>query len=508
MRYILPYVLVLLAMAACSSPPSEDVVLARVDGDVITAREFQLNYEFGHGHLRQGDHPRDAYLRFMIFELLLAQEAEKIHLDTAAAIVHAMHTLREELLIERVFEERVLSGIEVTAEEIATAINKDAVRFQFRFLPARTEEEAAQLRAVVQAQGFEAALAANADLFSELNVEPASPESPPVAAEDLEPDILQILQDLPLHQVSEPVQFRGWWYLFEVTSIQRQPIAPEDYTQKASTYRKIVYNRKALEGATSFISSLMEPLNVVTKREGFSLLAEALWAWYKIETPKRNLLHYIESQGLDTEFTRALVASYDTPLVTFEDELWTIRGFLEHFTPGRYILRARDRVTFEGQLANTIALVVRDAILLEIAEKGQFNRNDSFRRTLVLWKKKWLFQEIRGVLLDSTAITDADIAKYYALKNRELQGRLYPYERLSSGDRRRIRAQMMRDQLFHYADSLALGARIEINQTVLDTLSFSHSRVNPQMTVHLLKSNSNKMPFPIADPNWRTPSTQ
>ena len=136
-------VLLLLLIAACSSlPDTDESVLATVNGEVITADEFRLNYEFGHGHLRQGKTPREDYLRFLILEQVMAHEAQRMRLGTSAAVIHAMHTLREELLIERVFEEHVLADIEVTQAEITAAINENAVRFQFRFLPARSRAEA------------------------------------------------------------------------------------------------------------------------------------------------------------------------------------------------------------------------------------------------------------------------------------------------------------------------------------------------------------------------------
>ena len=120
-------------------------MLATVNGEVITVDEFRLNYEFGHGHLRQGNTPREDYLRFLILEQVIAHEAQRMQLDTSAAVIHAMHTLREELLIERVFEEHVLADIEVTQAEITAEINENAVRFQFQFLPARSRAEAMRL---------------------------------------------------------------------------------------------------------------------------------------------------------------------------------------------------------------------------------------------------------------------------------------------------------------------------------------------------------------------------
>ena len=107
------------------------------------------------------------------------------------------------------------------------------------------------------------------------------------------------------------------------------------------------------------------------------------------------------------------------------------------------------------------------------------------------------------MLLDSSAVTDAEVKAYYRAKDREMEGEFFPYDQLSVQDKDRIKQRMMRDRITDYADSVSVFHDISINESVLDSLSLSVSTANPYMTVHLLKSNSNKMPFPIVDPGWK-----
>ncbi|MYI84227.1 MAG: hypothetical protein F4058_02720 [Rhodothermaceae bacterium] len=143
-----------------------------------------------------------------------------------------------------------------------------------------------------------------------------------------------------------------------------------------------------------------------------------------------------------------------------------------------------------------------------MANRERLDKNEAFQRTSALWKTKWLFQELRRMVVDSSSVTDKETAAYYSRKNAAMGGRLRPFDSLDSLDHGRIRQQMLRERLLTFADSLAEQASISINYAILDTIRFSQSSVNPTMTVHLLKSNSNKMPFPIADPNWRVPAKQ
>ncbi len=503
MRRLFLLTVLLLALAGCNSAENNEVILARIDDEIITAAAFQLNYEFGHGHLRRGEDPRSAYLNFMIFERVLALEAQKINLDTSQAIIHAMHTLREELLIERVFEEKALANIAVTEQEIRDEINRTAVSFQFRFLPAHSEQDARDLYEQVLEQGYENVLEARKEDYAELNIFEGNLRSPLVKAEDMDPVILEVLKDLEINTPSKPAEFQGQWYIFEVVAIERQPLAEADYTQKAPTYQKILYNKKAMELATAFVAETMEPMQVVTRRQGFDLLNDALWVWYRHETPARNLLHYIEEQGWETPFTQKLVDNFEAPLVQFDGQTWTIRTFLEHFTPGRYILRARETQAFKARLADVVALVVRDAVFLKMAEEERLAEQPHYQQTLARWKDKWMFQAFRKILMDSTPIADAEVKAYYEQKDEERAGDFHPYDRLSAQDKNRIKKKLMQDFMASYVDSVSAFHEITINETVLDTLPLAVSTVNPYMTVHLFKNNANKMPFPIVDPNWK-----
>ena len=465
MRYLPFIVLAILVASGCAR--SDESVLARVGDDVITAEEFLLNYEFGHGHLRSGDDPKRDYLQYLIYESLLAQEAAKRNLDTLPAIRHAMHTLQEELLIERVFEEKVLAGIEVSDEEIRAEINKDAVSFQFRLLPTGTKTEGERLRQIMLESSFEEVMQQQLDRIPELRQVEGDLTSPYVKADELDPAVMEILRDLPINVPSQPAFYEGGWYLFEVTDVRRQRLSEEDYTLKAPSYHKIVYNRKAMELGSAFIAETMEPLGVRTKREGFDILDKALFDWYSEVTPERNLLHYIEEQGVRTHYIESLIVNYEAPLVQYRDADWTIYDFLEHFTPGRYVIRPDDPASFRARLADIVALVVRDAVLLDIADRENLYQNDAYERSLALWESKWLFQEYRNLLLEDRA-----------------PGAAVP-------------------ALEQHAESLMSRYDVKVNWAMLDTLKTNISRANPTMTVHLFKNNANKMPFPIADPNWR-----
>ena len=466
--YIHLVIVTLAGISGCTnrSEHEETSILARVGDEVITADEFRMSYEFGHAHLRTGDDPKRRYLTLMMYEAALAQEAEKQGLDTLTSIQNAMHVLKEELLIERVFDHSVLSKIEVSEEEIRAEINKSAVQFQFRFMPAASRAEAKELQAQIVAQGYEAVLEERKAAMPELAIVEGQLTSPLLKAEDIDAELLAVISNLPLHTPSEPVRYGSdnVWYVFEVIDIRRIRLAPEDYIQKSSTYQKVIYNRKAMEQGGAFVQQTMEPLNVRTKRNGFESLHNALFAWYSEQVPERSLKYYIDVEGLRAGYVQQLVAEYDTPLVEFGGKQWTIEDFVDHFTPGRYILRAEREDAFKARLADIVALVVRDKVLFDIAADEALENNPDDERNLHIWRAKWLALEYKNVLRsDSTRTWSPQDWDEFA-----------------------------RDVLDTYA--------VDVNWTMLDTMHVAQTASNTP--VYLLKSNSNKQPFPIVDPDW------
>ena len=456
---LLVYLLIVLFITACRPEREAEPVLARVGDRVITAETFQLNYAFGHAHLRRHDNPKETYLGFMVNELLLAQEGEKRELDTLTAIQYALQTLEEELLIEEVFNTEILDQIQVSPEEIREEINRSAVKFQFRVLPALSEEDALRARSRIVAIGYDSTMAERAIANPELAATPGEWDSPYVAADDIDPVLLGYLQDIPLRTPSEPVFYNDEWYILEVADVTRVPVAEEDYEQRAPSAEKVLYNKKAMQQGTQFIYDLMTPLDVRTHRAGFENVHRVLWDWYNSAPPVRPLAQY--EQGSEGEFLRQLMVHATDSLVSFGGQTWTVSDFVNHFTPGRYSLPVKQENAFKARLADVVALVVRDEHLLRMAEENKLSRNERYQKQRALWKDKWLFLETRKWL------------------------------------------QQHQGSWQEFLDSLQNRVDVEINTAMLDTLQLDASVVNPYQTVHLMKSNSNKMPFPIADPNWK-----
>jgi hypothetical protein len=500
MKYTFFIPIVIILLTACSSADKEEAWVARVGDDVITAEEFRLNYEFGFPQYKTGDDPKRNYLEKMIAEKLIAAEARKLKLDTLSSIRNAVATVKRERLIEEVFNVKVMDEIRISDEELKAEINKSAVSFQFRFLPALSKEQAQKLKNTAESESYEQALSM---ISNDLGQAPADPNdllSSYVKAEDIDPELLAIIQDLPLQEYSEPVPYQGGWYVFQVTNLRRTPLSDYDYETKSVSYRKVLYNRKAMEGATGFISGLMEPMDLRTKRQVFNKLNPAFYDWYKDKTLSGDI--YTQVMQGDEAWHLLIRQNLDEVLVETAHGNWTVRRWLQHFDPGLYQLRPDSFEYFSRQFANVVALVVRDYYLLDMALDEDMDEKKAIQREVRQWEDKWLFQELRARTLDQVEFTNASVQAFLNQNPERFgyeSGQLISLEELPELQLKRIRKDFLNHQVMKKAEEVRTRIPVEINTAVLDTIQVSKEQRIP---VQLFKQNSNRMAFPVVDPNW------
>ena len=508
----LALVAALAGAAGCGRPPAdvpEDArVLATLGTQTITAGQFELAYAFGHAHLRDGDPAtaRRAFLDLMLAEAALALEAERVGLAESPAVRASMRTLGEELLVEHVFDRKVLDAVTVTDAEVEAAVNRAAVSFQFRFLPASDLEDARALRAGWQAVGFEAAVAERADGFGDLGVLRAEDlTSPLMTADQVEPAVLATIQDLEVARPgqprpSAPVETGGRWLVFEVVDVQRRGVADTDYVSKRESVETVLFNEKALDAGAAFVDATMTPLDVRTRRPAFDALADALWDWYRLAPPTRPLLTTLARTDFDAPFARDLRALYGQPLVEVAGDAWTVRDWLDRFSPGRYTVPTdRGEAAFRARLSDVVALVVRDDRLMAMARAEGLDRDPAYRQRVAWWRRSVLYGAYRAAVADSLA--PADLEAVYARADARLGGGLRDVADLTASERLRLRDRVATDRLRERARRLVAVA--EVDEALLASLDLDHVEARPRVTFTLVNSNSNRPPFPAVDPRWR-----
>jgi hypothetical protein len=465
------FVGLLLLLVSCQKtviPPVD--YIAKVGDSYILTDEFIRSFEFSMLNKRTLENPLEDHLEFMIAELLLANQAYSMELDTLSSIRYAVEGITEERIIEEVFTTEVLDQIQISEDEIEAELEKSAVQFQLQYLPLTGKKEAEGLKQDAEIQGLENIIA---EYSNEMMGEDGSTTdylSPYLDYTSTDPVLLNQILEFPVGTVQGPIEYNGQWILLEVVDIKRSPIAPEDFDSKSESIRKVLYNKKAMEQAEQFVTGLMEPKQLSTRREPFNVLNKAFFEWYGDAIPTYDLLSQVKNGA--KEYHEEIRQILSDVLITTVDDRWTVAQFLEEFTPARYPLRDDNFAEFTNQFADVIALVYRDHVLLALAEKNKLADKSEVKRDIELWEQKWLYQHLRSTT-------------YNAPNAKET----VPFEQ-------------RKNTLWESIDSLKLVYPVDINTQRLDEVSSSIDITNTTQ-IQLFKQNSNRMAFPMVDPIWK-----
>lgn len=453
---------VLMLVAGCTSSADEKgahehsgPIVARVNGEAIYVRDFVLNYELGFPHLRRGEDAREAYLQRVVDEKLLAIEGYRRGLDSDAAVQDRIEDLREELLVEQVFERYVNENVSVTEEEILEAMQKDRVSFKVRYIPAPTFDRAHALRAQAIRKGFDKALTDFIESQPDIPVQREDLESPYVTWRDVNPVLMAAIENVPVGGISPPVRYNGSYLIVQVVDVRREPVGPATHPEERSRYEQVVLQRKARTQARQFIGSMMKPLDVRVKPRAFVTLRNNLWRWYQDDPPQENLLRALE--GAEASYGDSLRSILDEVLITSKEGDWSVRRFLQEYPIERYPLRHKRTEDFESDIYDAIGLTLRDHSFTRRAENEGLDEASEYAHELGLWSDKWVFRAfVEQIDREGGSVIDTV---------RTLRSR-YP---------------------------------VEIRHEVLDSLELSGPE-SAGLTV--LKGHTSRPAFPVADAAW------
>jgi hypothetical protein len=349
-------------LSQCSkNTNSVDNVVAIVGQKKITVKEFRLNYEFGFSHLKKGPDRKRSYLDYMIKESLLSQEGFKLGLDKSERVKKLENDLLDELLVEELYQKEISDKINITEEQIRDAFTKSKVKWKLRYWVEPNLYSADRKFKAMKEKGQTAALGDVPKNNPQFQFKPTDAESDYLTCFDVSEEVLNAIKDLPVGELSAPIEFNGTYFIFQVVDIRREPVSEYDRLNETERYRNLLYEKYFRKAAAAYVSEFMTAKNVATKRASFQILTDAVSEWKQIDIKsRRSLLREIESADSLKPFLLKLQKSLNRTLVIFKDGKWTVRDFIDRFDPAVIKADIKEKDKFGKQINEQIALTVRD----------------------------------------------------------------------------------------------------------------------------------------------------
>ena len=111
----------LLLLTSCTPPPSEERVVAFVNGKPITQTEFESEWSSLPEATRaryEKDGGKPSFLMEMVDNELLLQEARKLGIDQSDAVRDRVRRFKEKLMRDELLKDRLKDTVELTKEEL------------------------------------------------------------------------------------------------------------------------------------------------------------------------------------------------------------------------------------------------------------------------------------------------------------------------------------------------------------------------------------------------------
>ncbi|TDI75406.1 MAG: peptidyl-prolyl cis-trans isomerase, partial [Bacteroidetes bacterium] len=303
-------------------------IVATVGERVITAREFQLNYEFGFSSLKKAPDRKLSYLDSMIDELILSTEGYRLGLDKTDRVQNLEARLLQELLVEELLRVEVSETITVSDEEIRGAIAGSKVRWKFRYWTETDLGAADRIYKLMQEQGYENVVAERL-AREEIRRDPADFETDYMTWLETPPELLEAIKDLQIGELSGPIALDNVYYLIEMIDIRREALAEFDYDQTHDRYKQILYQRKLKAATSHYVTGFMTAKNVVVKGEPFQILVEALEEWKLQNDSSGTFSEAIEVAGDAEPALQKLNRNSGKVLISFAGGRWSMKEFIE-----------------------------------------------------------------------------------------------------------------------------------------------------------------------------------
>ena len=475
---------------------NKEIILATVGNEKITVSDFRKNYEFGLPHLKAEPNRKLSYLTFMIYEKVLSLEGYKLGFNNSPKVKKLEKELLDELLIEELFQQNVNSKIKIKPEEIKEAILKSQVSWKMNYWFEPNIEQANFIKNEISKTGFENTVSKILKSNPEVNLKPKDFETNYITWLEIEPEILDKIKNLKLNEVSEPIKIGKGYFIYQIKDIGREPISDYSIKEKYERFRQILYYRKLKKEAGKYVATVMKPKNVVTKGRVLYELTTAFLEW-KQDTLNLKFEEYVNKQRKEL---------LSQTLVTFNKKSWTVNDFIKKFDPQKIKSNNPIKEKIGAEISREIALKVRNSILTKLALKSDLEKTENVKRQLKEWRDKWVYDEARRYFLTKVKISENEAKEYFKknIKSFQINAEEIPkYNDYKNTAKKFAYIQKAEKVLLNKIDSLKKIYPININTTVLDTITTIDFEKSRWQSLQVFKRSSNRLAVPIVDPAWK-----
>jgi len=480
-----------------SQAPANDLILdeivASVGPIIITAEEFSNSYEFGPAFVKRKTDSKSRYLKYMIYEKLLTLDGYSRNFDKEEEITSLIKDFESDLATEEMFKEDILNTIEISEKEIDTIVTQKQLELDIRWLFLDSEEGLKSYTNALQSE-------VKFDSLYQLQFEDSiylDDRSMKISRYQLgkkNPDLAEIIDTLPVGQVSNPIEADDGWYIFKIHNVWQDIITTEaEMIRLRQESINALKKNKMDKFSDDYVNKLLLDQNPIIKIQSFNVL-RAYLGLYNLTEEKYDEWNLSDnlSKALDElNVTKENIGQ--SILIEMNDETILLEEFLVWYrNRSQYIKFNKTNLQrFSSSVESIVWRMVRDKLLTGQAYERNFQKTESVIKQSKWWKDKIVYSAVKKDIVESVGLEEEEV-RYNSSESLDVKS-----------NEEKINTEITR-RLFLKLNKLKSEYEININEDVLEKINVSEESNPKAIDFYTVKKGGliPRTPYPTIDFDW------
>ena len=480
-----------------SQAPANDLKLDEIVASVgpinISAEEYIFSYEYGPAFVKRKTDSKNRYLKYMIYEKLLAMDGYSRNLDKEEDISSLIKDFESDLATEEMFKKDILKNVEISEEEIDTVVTQKQLDLDIRWLYAKNIEEKDDLILELN-NGVTFDYLYQLQFEDSIYLDDRSMKINRYQLGKKNPELAEKVDTLPVGEVSNPIEADDGWYIFKIHNVWQNIITTEaEMIRLRQESINSLKKKKMDKLSDDYVHKLLLDQNPIIKRPGFDIL-RAYLGIYNLTKEKYDEWDLSESLNKALEELQVTKDSIGRVLlIKMKHRLINLEEFLNWYkNRSQYIKFNKTNLqSFSSSVESLVWRMTRDKLLSEQAYERNYHTTESFTKQAEWWKDKIVYSAVKKDIVESVELEEEEV-RYNRLESLDVKS-----------NEEKINTEITR-RLFLKLNKLKREYDVKINKDVLAKINVSEENNPRAIDFYTVKKGGliPRTPYPTIDFEW------
>jgi len=424
MKFLLKiFLFVFVTFSSLFAQQEEDKIIAEIGPIKITVGEFKKRYEMipqiGRHIKGRENHLKAEILYSIIAEKLWALESENLGFDSTDVMKLSFQNIKDMNLRDALYRKVILDKVEILHETISEAKRRALYYINTKFIHSMDENEINQIsNKIKNGTSFDSILVKRQEYSLQTN------NFYQVHFGQMSEIAENILFNLKLYEVSNPIKSPEGFYIFKLYSIENEIIKNEKQANNMIQKVNRVVEERANENLyQKFYKSFFPGRKVKTDGELFWSLSNKLIKTLEkrriLEDKKPNETVYLASEDfmqMKNDFGKDTL---DLPFIFLENKSISLKQFLYAFAFEGFYSNFTEPNKIRAQLNSRVKRFIEQEFLTKEAQEEGLQNLPEVKEDIKMWRDNYLATLYKQTLFDSSRVSEEEIKEYY-IKSKSL----------------------------------------------------------------------------------------